>query len=420
MKLNKILLLDYCMAQSTPSTLLDLKTIQDALEDIVNASTSEQQTINPPQEERKIIQRTTMESLKLNLDILPKFNGESDKLDSFILRIDKFFKTYHDESNSVSQKSFVNDAILSKLDGNALDFALTNPQYNTWPLLKTALQNRFGEQTSLENLLSSLNHIKRNKDEATLNFLERINDLKNKIQRKIAIENRQYPEIINILTSNVEKQSVTSFLYQVEDKLVERIKNRDVQELNKLVPIITEFEEFYHNKYQDKRSTNFRNGQQTSLNKMLFNQQTPYKTFSKPNFPSQPIYMQPRFQRTNFPTNQQVFGNPQTQNVWRPKMNQNNVPTPTPMSGVSIQHNRENPPKRLMSTNIQQQPWKKFNNNFGRNHFQPTGPRNFNSEELFNSEMLQKNEDLTQHPDYEKFLEYFQNFQLEASTNHVT
>lgn len=156
---------------------------------------------------------------------------------------------------------------------------------------------------------------------------------------------------------------------------------RPVPEQNNFLPTN------YHKNPTPQYNTFLRTNQQTwqSENQVPSSFQPNYK----PHFPSQPISIRAQPVKNNFPTNRQVFGS--QKNVFHPK----NAPRPTnlpePMSTSS----------RLPSRQISQR----------YNYFNPSGPRNFVSEELTN---INFEDEVDQTGEYEKYSE--QN--LENYENH--
>lgn len=151
-----------------------------------------------------------------------------------------------------------------------------------------------------------------------------------------------------------------------------------------------------------------------NYNNQHFNSQH-FNNFPKPQysqqsrFPSQPINIQTRKIKQHFPTNRQVFGPPT--DVFKPT---GKIPdyVPEPMSTTS-----RNPTVR---NSIQS----KFQNT---NHFRPSGPRNFASEELYQAEnhdfSSEQNEIenynifQSDHENCEEPSEYF--FEENASSNDI-
>ncbi|CAH0555089.1 unnamed protein product [Brassicogethes aeneus] len=131
------------------------------------------------------------------------------------------------------------------------------------------------------------------------------------------------------------------------------------------------------------------------------------------NWPSQPININPRPVKTNFPTNQQVFGKP-TQNVWAPKNSNKPNYTPTPMTTQTRLTQRPNVPQ---NTQHQTQGYRSFNtnNNYFKNNNQP---RNFHSEELFNNEYSNFLTNEPQEDQYDNDYDYSDDIQDDYYDDH--
>ncbi|CAH0562738.1 unnamed protein product [Brassicogethes aeneus] len=125
-------------------------------------------------------------------------------------------------------------------------------------------------------------------------------------------------------------------------------------------------------------------------------------------WPSQPINIDPRPVKLNFPTNQQVFGKP-TQKFWAPKNSHKPRYTPTPMSTQTRLTQRPNVPQNTHQT----QGNRPFNTS---NYFNQ--PRNFHSEELFNNEYSNFLTNEPQEDQYDNDYDYSDDIQDDYYDDH--
>ena len=105
---------------------------------------------------------------------LKSFSGRSEHLDFFIVSVDKYYIRYHEGTQDESLKEFVFASICSKIIDEAGDFLLCRPDLKTWPQIKTALRQKFGDRINRQVLSEQLNFLNRNKNESILDFIERI------------------------------------------------------------------------------------------------------------------------------------------------------------------------------------------------------------------------------------------------------
>lgn len=331
-------------------------------------------------EEIEAVNQSKMDLLKLHAECLPKFNGKSELLEGFIMEIDKFFNKYHETAGtSEIQKEMVLLLIKTKIIDEAQIYIQSNPQFDTWPEIKQALKDRFGEQTTIEMLQNQLNYMKINKNESYLEFIERLSQLKYKIQRKNAMNNNA--AIVQLLNDQIDKQALTTLLINVKPELSTIIRCKNIKNINDAIPVIQEDIELKN--------------QQNPFRKFPINVQRPnWQQNTKSTFPSQPIPIKqrPYVPQQKFPTHQQVFGN-REENVFKP--NQQSFRYQQPMSGISV-HPRNinyNPPRwqqqKRKNSNVIQSQARRPNLQPDFNQFSTTNqneaPR-WTSEELFMQE----------------------------------
>lgn len=339
----------------------------------------------------------TIQAAKEIAYTLRPFSGRSEHLESFINAIDKFHTRYGTTSdNSLSE--FVFASICSKIVEEAGDFILCRPDLNTWPEIKKALRDKFGDRLDRNVLQQQFIFLTRHKNENIIDFLERIKLLKMRLNLKINSDSELAQATKSALIDQNEVTAVTVLISNTSSDLrtLLMIKNpKNIDEATSLVINHTSMEQQInsrhhyqlntpikiqkgdhnskqnlHNIPNNYRMPHFQNIQNHTQN---FNQSTQFQRQLspmcnfKPQFPSQPINVQTRNIPKKYYTNEQVFGKPI--NVFSPQNSHKPQNTPKPMSITS----------QLTSKN--------FNQNKQPNHFRQTGPRNFISEELTNIEI---------------------------------
>lgn len=325
---------------------IQLDELREALEEIENANN------NP-----------TMDLLKLHAECLPKFNGNPDLLEGFLMEINTFYTKYHETAGTTeTQKEMVLLLIKTKIIEEAQIYVQSNPQFKTWLQIRQALKDRFGDQTTVEMLQNQLNYMKIQRNESYLEFIERLSQVKYKIQRKNALNNTA--AVVTLLNAQIEKQALTTLLINVKSDLCTIIRCRNVETINDAIPIIQE-------------DLELKNQQNPSFKVPITAQRPNWQQKPSSSFPSQPIPVKPRFlPQQNFPTNQQVFGR-RNENVFKPNQRQYQYRDqyPQPMSGVSVQpRNNYNPPRwqqqKRENSNVIQSQARRPNLQQNYNHFQ--------------------------------------------------
>lgn len=328
--------------------------------------------------------RIKMENIRFHTTLLPTFSGKQEHLESFILSVDEFFATYYNGTNE--QKQLVTAAIKSKLVEDARNFCLSRPDLNNWNAIKTGLRQKFGDPVTYQILLQELQYIKINKYESLLQFVERIKTFVQRIIAKIQCEvldqaskltllSQVENTAVLILTANSPQTLKTMLMIQRPNSLDAAFQHVINYNMIESQVNFTQINTVHHQRHQQNQNqqfnTNTQNRHTRPVHKPLFNPFAPGNQFTQPKqFPSQPINIQSRPNvNRHYPTNSQVFGR---QPQFKPKFD-----TPTPMSTSTAG------PSRLFQ---QRQP-QRYNN------FQPSGQRNFISQELTNLEVNPQFED---------------------------
>ncbi|KAK9875503.1 hypothetical protein WA026_007897 [Henosepilachna vigintioctopunctata] len=309
----------------------------------------------------------TIQAAKEIANTLRQFSGRSEHSESFLNSADRFYERY----------------------GN---FILCRPDLQTWPEVKQALKEKFGDKIDRHVLQQQFIFPTRNKTENISNFIERLKLTKMRLNLKINSDPHIDPQTKLSLIQQNEVTAITVLISNsnAELRTLLLLKNpKDIDEATSLVlnhslmeqQINFRYQPWYRNanKFQQRPINHQRQNNFNSYRSQSFNNRTrewmPH--FQNSNIPTylnnqdqqSPIDFEHRNVQHNYPTNEKVFGN--QRNVFAP----NNLYKPsfkaTPMSTTSRM-----PSAR--SNNVQ--------NNHRKSYFAKTGPANFISEELTNIE----------------------------------
>ncbi|KAL1488140.1 hypothetical protein ABEB36_014651 [Hypothenemus hampei] len=317
-----------------------------------------------------------MDNIKFHTSLLPTFSGKQDHLESFIISIDEFYSLYY--NNIDEQRRLVTAAIKSKLVDEARNFYLSRPDLVGWPEIKAGLRHKFGDPITYFVLMQQLQYFKLNRNETIMQFVDRLKTFVQRIVAKIQCEVID-PTSKATLLIQVENTSVLILTANSPQTLKTMLMIQRPTTLDDAVQCVVNYDmiesqvNFTNNNFPPTKDTSER------LNNFKPNQnRTPPNTFrnyslsSPPRnktqpFPSQPIPIHSRPINRYYPTNAQVFGTP------KPPLPNKGQEFPIPMSTSTAG------PSRLYQ---QRQPSVRQ-----QNHFVPTGPRNFVSQELTNVEV---------------------------------
>ncbi|KAJ8973631.1 hypothetical protein NQ317_011959 [Molorchus minor] len=276
-------------------------------------------------------ERRTLDTnlLKLYLDTVPIFDGNSLVLHSYIDSVRNTFTNFPDDPHHL---------LKNKLKNRAQNLIASRTDLTTWIEIERLLKLTFGDQRDLQYLTHQLTSIRPNRNERPYDFGLKLQELRAAIIAKI---NDDFPDIglRNLQIQNYNDIAKTMFITNLPINVQTIIRMRNPNSLEDALNLVLEEEEFqkFRKNYTKNRPVLAPNNQPFRN----FSQQNNFRNYSQPQFdqqyskpfPSAPINIQSRPVKQNFPTNRQVFG-PQ-KNVWKPNHTSNNQPRPTPMSGVS-------------------------------------------------------------------------------------
>lgn len=353
---------------------------------------------------------TTIQNVKAFADFLPTFQGNPIHLESFTNECDTFYNTFG-KTTDTTINHFAFTILKSKLRDDAANYIMCRPDLNTWPLIKKAIRSHFGDRVDRQTLTREFLHMSKNRNENILDFLDRVRQIKSRIDIKISTDSSIPADRKSLVIDQNEANAVDVLLINVDDNLRNILELKETKKLTDAEDIITKH--FYNRQritsIQEEHKTKHPNPQRIMTAKPVnppfnpfntprlnyfntnsfpkptsFQQQPNYSINRQSYFPSQPINIQPRPQiDKKYFTNEQVFGKPR--NVFASQANFKPTYKPEPMSTTS---RISNPNTQLNKSSYKPQPMSvSTRNTFKKpNNFQSQGPRNFISQELTNVE----------------------------------
>lgn len=277
--------------------------------------------INP----RQIIQpprltmppNTNYQLIKLYIDIIPQYNGDTHTLGIFIESAQNLLNTFF--SADADLNTFLLRAIIGKLSGRALTLIGSRIELRTWDQIKDALNLCFGDQRNIECLVQDLISLSPNKNETPYNFGMRIQDQRSLIISKVNSSSLKTEEKIIYLQS-YDNLALKTFIKGLTGQLQNNIRLRNPDSLEKAMSLVIEEENFSYsqNRHTNLNSQSFKNVQRltplrTSYQNPQITRPNFFPTFStnfvpRPNFPNRPMIPRQNFNNTNF-NNQNSFVN---------------------------------------------------------------------------------------------------------------
>lgn len=325
---------------------------------------------------------------KLYADSIQVYDGSEIELEPFINAVDEFHELYH--SDDIALNKCIERIIFGKLIDRARMLIGARPELNTWPLVRQFLRESFGDNRSLDILEQLLFTMTINKNETPLEFARRIQTIRSKLCFKL--NSRPITELTReqklIYIQQYESQSLKVFLRNLAIRNCDFIRARNPSTLEEAINLHIENENFTQSQHQAQNLVNknsqtpqkqnfnsqlnanryinktpaIQNPNYSLQNTYVPQYQNPFQQVSS-TFPSQPIPIQQRQVRQNFPTNAQTFG--QQHNVFKPNPFRQNLSVPQPMSIQSRQPSiNQNPnftqQSRLTPSQVNRQfPWVK-------------------------------------------------------------
>lgn len=346
--------------------------------------------------------------LRLTIDNIPKFDGDTHVLEIFIDSCDFLINTYKNVNDANDPiNNFLVKAILGKLSGRAQYLIGSRQELNTWTQIKDTLRSTFGDNRNLDCLVQDLIILRPLRNESPVNFGSRIQDARSLIFSKLKSIST-YSDAERVLhVKNYSELSLKTYIRGLSGRLQDIIRLRNPKDLEEAISFIIEEENFAYANNQSRQMS-----QLHMVNKSIpkpshnfyYQNPTPSRqnNSSFQHFPTGPVQMRPHPNppQQKFPTNKQVFGSPQVKsnkNIFKPT-GQIPLNKTTPMSGVSNFSNFSKGPIHTQQQQFQSTPMSgvsRFSNFTARTiqnspqnqtYFRSSGPRNFKAEELNNFE----------------------------------
>ncbi|KAF2889806.1 hypothetical protein ILUMI_16367 [Ignelater luminosus] len=126
----------------------------------------------------------TIQAAKEIANTLRYFLGRSEHLESFLNSVDKFHSRYGRTTDN-SLNEFVFASICSKITDEAGSFITCRPDLETWPQVKEALKNKFGDKLDRNELQQQFIFLTRNRNQNISDFLKRLKIIKMRLNLKM-------------------------------------------------------------------------------------------------------------------------------------------------------------------------------------------------------------------------------------------
>lgn len=297
--------------------------------------------------------------LKIELDAIPVFAGDSHSINIFVNACDRIYLKYA-QNNDV--KDVIFQTIVGKLRDRARNLICSRNELNSWSLIKDAIFSYFSDKRDFGQLVQEFNNTKILPKEDAVSFGHRMQDLLSHLMTKLAqsttIDNKEaraeiysqtalevyllnLPEDIQIHVKPLQPDTLEEAIGQVQDAINFKSRSQTIKsgKTQSTAPQQS-------SSYQQKKSFPYVNRSITAPNhqfqnyRLMNSNHYPYYPYNiqnqnTSNFPRNQQQQQPVFSKPSHPqqyfTNKQIFP---PRNVWLPGQNKPQQ-KPTPMSGVS-------------------------------------------------------------------------------------
>nr|CAI5817741.1 unnamed protein product [Callosobruchus analis] len=290
------------------------------------------------------VQPITLQMLKMFVDTVPSFNGNSDTLPSFISSCDYMFNTFTTTDQTI--QNYLIRVVQTKLVGRAQLLVGCRTELTSWSSIKSALEQCFGDNRSLECLEQDLFLAAPFKNEPPMDFGKRLQVLRSSLAQKLTLSEPS-SVIRTAMLKQYEGVCLRAFIRGLPGPLQTIIRLKNPDSLERALTYVVEEQNFqYTQNIFKQRPNNFNTPRFPSQQFQPFNNnirfqppvQQSQQTFqSAQNFPSQPINIQTVPVQRHFPTNREVFGPPKNANVFKPTGNPpSNHPQPIAQYPLSL------------------------------------------------------------------------------------
>lgn len=216
-------------------------------------------------------------------NVIPKFDGDEKLLNLFIRKCDYFISICRIEGNT-DQDLYVYHLITSRLTGRAAALISERQDLGTWPDLKQAFEQHFGDPRSEECIAIELETLKINNGESYLDFCNRIQHVKSTLIAKVNLI-----DDVHLRRSKItiyDHMSMNVFLYNLPEELLRIVRLKGSDSLEKALSIVLEEVNFlyqYNSKNKMLRSQNQLQPKVQTINQNPFIDKLGMKPFFTPN-----------------------------------------------------------------------------------------------------------------------------------------
>lgn len=282
-------------------------------------------------------------------EIIPRFNGDADRLAVFLSNTNKFHEKYGNTEDE-TLNDYVFGLICSKLDGPAGAFVATRPDLISYQLLREALNIKFADHTCRLTVAHTFKTLAVHPRETLVEFIDRIKMIQTQLNLKVTADDSitaaQKPIHIQI-----NEQTAMEVLYNNCPPLLQTLLEvKDFKTIAEATPTVIK----YISKHTNKPTKPESNPSTRSFNNYNYSN-TPS---SKPNLNSMNFNRQlhqPQNPRLFQPSNFNNRPSPQYYNVHDQRQNtfpnrQRNFQDRNPPVTINHPQQRNTPPQRTNSS----------------------------------------------------------------------
>lgn len=153
------------------------------------------------------------------------FDGEREKLNSFLTNCDNAIKLASEE-----QKPILFKFILSQLEGKA-EVACSIKEFDCWEQLSSFLKTQFGERKHYTHLLTDLQECRQLNNEPVNQFTLRIETCLSKLLTEVTLSNKKKGELSG-RTAAMEDLALNTFLLGLKPEISNLVRGKNPSNLN--------------------------------------------------------------------------------------------------------------------------------------------------------------------------------------------
>lgn len=191
--------------------------------------------------------------IRYQADNIPTFDGNPKQVNRFITACNNFLDAHRDNTNQAAPINVaLFDTIMNKLVGRAADIIASRIELNTWELVRTAIQNTFADQRSVDCIIQDIITMKPDRNEKSFEFGVRLQDARSLLFSKVN-SSGETREIKLLKITEYGNLSMKTFIngLNYHMQLIVRLKNP--QSLEEAISFAQEEENFLS--YQHRQNT---------------------------------------------------------------------------------------------------------------------------------------------------------------------